>query len=54
MNKEVKKTIPYNNMSFATEPTRMVRFMRVFFLFQIFNFFKLNWKVMRIVVGGHS
>jgi hypothetical protein len=54
MKKAVEKTTPYDNMSFATEPTKMVKFMRVFFLFQIFNFFKLNWKVMRIVAGGHS
>ncbi|MCB0459908.1 MAG: hypothetical protein KDC74_07835 [Flavobacteriaceae bacterium] len=54
MKKEVDKTVPYSNMSFGTEPTKMVRFMRSFFLYQIFNFFKLNLKIMRIVVGGHS
>lgn len=51
---EVDRTTPYSNMSYGTEPTKLVRFMRVFFLFQIFNFFKLNLKIMRIVVGGHS
>jgi hypothetical protein len=54
MKNNLEKTTPYSDMSFATEPTRMVRFMRVFFLFQIYNFFRLNWKVMRIVVRGHS
>ena len=54
MKKDVKKTVPYSNMSYGTEPTKMVRFMRVFFLYQLFNFFKLNLKIMRIVVGGHS
>ena len=54
MKKEVDKTVPYSNMSFGTEPTKMVRFMRSCFLYQIFNFFKLNLKIMRIVVGGHS
>ncbi|UMB60053.1 hypothetical protein MHL31_13325 [Lutibacter sp. A80] len=54
MKNSIKKTTPYSDMSFATEPTRMVRFMRSFFIFQIYNFFKLNLKVMRIVVGGHS
>ena len=54
MKNNIEKTTPYSDMSFATEPTKMVRFMRVFFLFQIYNFFKLNLKVMKIVVGGHS
>ncbi len=52
-NSEVK-TVPYGNMSFATEPTKLVKFMRVCFIIQLFNFFKLNLKVMKIVVGGHS
>lgn len=54
MEKEIEKTIPYSNISYGTEPTKMVRFMRVFFIYQLFNFFKLNLKVMKIVVGGHS
>ena len=54
MKKEVEKTIPYSNMSYGTEPTKLVRFMRVFMPVQIYNFFKLNLKIMRIVVGGHS
>jgi hypothetical protein len=54
MNKNIDKTIPYSNNSFATEPTKWVKFMRGFFIVQIYNFFKLNLKVMRIVVGGHS
>lgn len=49
-----EKTIPYSNLSYAMEPTRLVRFMRRFFIFQVYNFFKLNLKVMKIVVGGHS
>lgn len=52
--KEEKKTIPYSNRSFATEPTKMVKFVRSCFIIQLFNFFKLNLKIMRIVVGGHS
>ena len=51
---ESEKINPYSNISFATEPTKMVRFMRSFFIFQLFNFFKLNLKVMKIVVKGHS
>ena len=54
MKKSKEQTIPYSNMSYGTEPTRLVRFMRVCFIYQIYNFFKLNLKVMKIVVGGHS
>jgi hypothetical protein len=54
MENSEEKTVPYSNMSFATEPTKLVKFMRVCFIIQLFNFFKLNLKVMKIVVGGHS
>lgn len=54
MAKITEKTVPYSNISYGTEPTKMVRFMRRCFIFQVYNFFKLNLKVMRIVVGGHS
>ena len=54
MKTTTEKTIPYSDMSYGTEPTKLVKFMRVFFIFQIYNFFKLNLKVMKIVVGGHS
>ncbi|PIV17276.1 MAG: hypothetical protein COS42_05685 [Flavobacteriales bacterium CG03_land_8_20_14_0_80_35_15] len=54
MNTQIKKTIPYSNTSYGTEPTKIVRFMRRFFIFQLYNFFRLNFKIMRIVVGGHS
>lgn len=54
MIKSKKKNIPYSNMSYATEPGKMVRFLRVCFINQIYQFFRLNLKIMRIVVGGHS
>lgn len=54
MNSTKQKTDPYSNISYATEPTKLVKFMRVCFIYQLFNFFKLNLKIMRIVVGGHS
>lgn len=54
MKKSKEKTIPYSNMSFGTEPGILVRFMRVCFIVQIYNFFMLNLKVMKIVIGGHS
>ncbi len=54
MKKSIEKTIPYSNISFGTEPTRLVRFMRVSLIYQVYNFLKLNLKVMKNVVGGHS
>jgi hypothetical protein len=54
MSKSLDKNIPYSNMSFGTEPTKMVKFMRSCFIIQFFNFFALNLKVMKIVVKGHS
>lgn len=54
MSKSKNQTIPYSNDSFATEPTAFMKFTRVCFIKQIFDFFRLNLKIMRIVVGGHS
>lgn len=47
-------TVPYSESSYATEPTRWTKFLRGCFLYQIVRFFVLGFKVMRIVVGGHS
>jgi len=47
-------TKPYSNMSYATEPGRFVRFTRWCVIHQIYQFFRLNFKVMRIVLKGHS
>jgi len=47
-------TQPYSNMSYGTEPGATVRFLRKCMLIQIFQFFSLNFKVMRIVLKGHS
>lgn len=54
MKTQIIKTEPYSELSYATEPTRMTKFWRTCILFQIFRFFVLNLKIMRIVVGGHS
>lgn len=54
MSNSVKKNIPYSNISYGTEPTKMVKFMRSCFIIQLFSFFRLNLKVMKIVVKGHS
>lgn len=54
METQDKKTVPYSHMSYATEPTSLTKFLRVFMPLQIIRFFTLNLKIMRIVVGGHS
>ncbi len=54
MNPKIDKTIPYTDLSYATEPTAVTKFLRTFFILQIVRFFMLNLKIMRIVVGGHS
>jgi hypothetical protein len=47
-------TKPYSNMSYATEPGKFVLFSRSCILYQLYQFFRLNLKVMRIVIAGHS
>lgn len=54
MKKEIEKTVPYSQKSFATEPTKNTLFWRKFFPLQLIKFFTLNLKIMRIVIGGHS
>ncbi|MFZ4725451.1 MAG: hypothetical protein ACOYMD_08370 [Paludibacter sp.] len=54
MKTENNKTIPYSDLSYATEPTALTKFLRTFFILQIIRFFVLNLKIMKIVVGGHS
>lgn len=51
---ESLQNTPYANQSFATRPTRMTMFWRRCVIKQIYMFFALNLKIMRIVVGGHS
>lgn len=48
------KNQPYSEYSFATRPTQPTLFWRRCIIKQIFLFFTLNLKIMRIVVGGHS
>lgn len=54
MKKSKKTSIPYSNMYYATQPGKIVRFFRVCIINQIYQFIRLNLKIMRIVVGGHS
>ncbi|MEZ4826043.1 MAG: hypothetical protein R3C61_07075 [Bacteroidia bacterium] len=51
---ENKKFIPYSEISFVTVPGKATRFFRKFIPWQIYRFVVLNWKMMRIVIGGHS
>ncbi len=45
---------PYSEYSYATRPTKMTLFWRRCLIKQMYLFFALNLKIMRIVVGGHS
>lgn len=54
MTKNVIKTNPYSEESYATVPTGWTKFWRTCILYQIFRFFVVGFKVVRIVVGGHS
>lgn len=45
---------PYEVQAFATRPTKFTLFWRRCLIKQIIKFFTLNFKIMRIVVGGHS
>ena len=48
------KTEPYSNISYGTEPTKWIKFMRVCISKQLFSFLKLNLKILKIVAYGHS
>lgn len=51
---EFDKTIPYSDPSYAPEPTGWTKFLRQSFIYQTYRFFVLAFKVMKIVVKGHS
>ena len=52
---EKKKTIrAYKDEYYPPFPTKSTKFMRTNFIYQIYKFFRLNFKIMRIVVKGHS
>lgn len=50
----LSKTTPYSDASYAPVPTRWTLFLRNSLIYQTYRFFVLAFKVMRIVVGGHS
>ncbi len=54
MKKEEQNIKPYSPESYATEPGAFVKYLRVAPCRQIFNFFWLNYKIMRIVTKGHG
>lgn len=52
--KNKKEIRNYKDEYYPPIPTKRTKFWRKFILFQIYNFFKLNYKIMKIVVKGHS
>jgi len=44
----------YKDEYYPPLPTRATRRRRTNIFLQVFNFFRLNFKIMRIVVKGHS
>jgi len=51
-NKDKVRT--YKDEYYPPIPTRMTKFWRTCFIYQVFMFFKLNYKIMVMVVKGHS
>lgn len=49
-----KAHTPYSEESYPPVPTKTTRFWRKFIPWQLYRFFVLNFKIIRIVVGGHS
>jgi hypothetical protein len=48
------KNQPYAEYAFATRPTQITLFWRRCLIKQVYMFFKLNFKIMMMVVKGHS
>ena len=44
----------YKDEFYPPFPTKRTLFWRTNFLYQLYKFFRLNFKIMRIVVKGHS
>lgn len=44
----------YKDEFYPPVPTEMTKHMRTNFLIQAYRFLRLNYKIMRIVVKGHS
>jgi hypothetical protein len=48
------KNTPYESQAYATRPSASTLYWRRSLIKQLIQFFTLNLKIMRIVVGGHS
>ena len=48
------KNKPYSEYAYATRPSKYTLFWRRCFIVQIYMFFRLNLKIMIMVVKGHS
>ncbi len=44
----------YSDQYYPPTPTNFTLFWRSFIPFQLIRFFVLNWKIIKIVVKGHS
>lgn len=44
----------YRDEFYPPLPTKTTKFFRTNFIIQLYHFFRLNYKIMRIVVKGHS
>ncbi len=44
----------YKDEFYPPIPTKTTLFFRRSFIYQIYRFFVLNLKIMRIVIGGHN
>jgi len=44
----------YSDQYYPPTPTNITLFWRSFIPFQLIRFFVLNWKIIKIVVKGHS
>jgi len=44
----------YKDEYYPPMPTRSTKFWRSCFIYQLYKFFVLNYKIMKMVVKGHS
>mgnify|MGYP001243643226 CR=1 FL=1 len=51
---EKKELRAYKEESYPPYPTKATKFWRRNFIYQFFKFWQLNYKIMRIVVKGHT
>lgn len=51
---EQKNISAYKDVAYPPVPTKATKRMRTNLLLQFYKFLRLNYKIMRIVVKGHS